>query len=127
LTHATGCPASFTQVAGLEAIHGDQSQVDAVNAKYRQRRDALVARLNAIPGVQCRLPQGAFYVFPNVSAFGKNASWLAEYLLEEAGVAVLPGTSFGKNGEGYLRICFANSMENILEAVERIAQALSKL
>jgi aspartate aminotransferase len=127
LTHATGCPASFTQVAALEAIHGDQAQVEAVAAEYRRRRDALVPRLNAIPGMQCRMPQGAFYVFPNVSAFGKRSDWLANYLLEEAGVAVLPGTAFGKNGEGYLRISFANSLENILEAVESIAQALSKL
>ncbi len=127
LTHATGCPASFTQVAGLEAICGDQGQVEQVVLEYRRRRDALVKRLNAIPGMQCRLPQGAFYVFPNVRAFGKSSDWLASYLLEEAGVAILPGTSFGKYGEGYLRICFANSMENILEAAERIAEALRKL
>lgn len=127
LTHATGCPASFTQVAALEAIHGDQVQVDAVTTEYRRRRDVLVPRLNAIPGVQCRMPQGAFYVFPNVRAFGKSSNWLAEYLLEEAGVALLPGTAFGKNGEGYLRISFANSLENLLEAVERMAEALAKL
>jgi aspartate aminotransferase len=127
LTHSTGCPASFTQVAALEAIHGDQAQVERVNTEYRRRRDALVPRLNAIPGVQCRMPQGAFYVFPNVSAFGKSSNWLAEYLLEEAGVALLPGTAFGKYGEGYLRLSFANSLENILAAVEHIAQTLAKL
>jgi aspartate aminotransferase len=124
LTHSVGCTASFTQVAGIEAITGPQEHVEAVVAEYKRRRDALVAGLNAIPDVRCRMPQGAFYVFPNVSAFGRSSNWLAEYLLEETGVAVLPGTSFGKNGEGYLRLCFANSMENILEALERLKAAL---
>jgi aspartate/methionine/tyrosine aminotransferase len=127
LTHSVGCTASFTQVAGIEAIDGPQEQVEAVVAEYRRRRDALVSGLNAIPGVRCRLPQGAFYVFPNVTAFGRKSDELAEYLLEEVGVALLPGTSFGKNGEGYLRLCFANSMENILEALERMKAALGAL
>jgi aspartate/methionine/tyrosine aminotransferase len=87
----------------------------------------LVAGLNAIPGVRCRLPQGAFYIFPNVSSFGRSSDWLANYLLEEAGVAVLPGTAFGANGEGYPRLCFASSMENIREALERMTAALGKL
>jgi aspartate/methionine/tyrosine aminotransferase len=113
LTHSVGCTASFTQIAGLEAIRGPQEPVDGVTAEYRRRRDALVRGLNAIPGVSCRLPQGAFYAFPNVKAFGKTSNWLANYLLEEAGVAVLPGTAFGAGGEGYLRLCFANSLENI--------------
>lgn len=126
-THATGCPASFTQVAGIEAILGDQTQVETVIAEYRRRRDLLVAGLNAIPGVHCQMPQGAFYTFPNVAAFGRSSEWLANFLLEEAGVAVLPGTSFGQYGEGYLRICFANSQENILEGLERITQTLQKL
>jgi aspartate/methionine/tyrosine aminotransferase len=125
ITHSVGCTASFTQVAGIEALTGPQEHVDAVVAEYKRRRDALVAGLNAIPGVRCRMPQGAFYVFPNVSAFGRSSNWLAEYLLEETGVAVLPGTSFGKNGEGYLRLCFANSLENILEALERMKPALA--
>jgi aspartate/methionine/tyrosine aminotransferase len=125
LTHSVGCTASFTQVAGMEAITGSQEHVEAVVAEYKRRRDALVAGLNAIPGVRCRMPQGAFYVFPNVTAFGRSSNWLAEYLLEETGVAVLPGTSFGKNGEGYLRLCFANSLENILEALERMKSALA--
>ncbi len=120
LTHSVGCPASFTQIAGLEAVNGPQEQAEAVVVEYRRRRDAMVAGLNAIPGVQCRMPQGAFYTFPNIQAFGRGASWLAEYLLEEAGVAVLPGTSFGKYGEGYIRLCFANSMENILQGMEQM-------
>lgn len=127
LTHSVGCTASFTQVAGLEALQGPQKAVEAVVAEYRRRRDALVSGLNEIPGVRCRMPQGAFYVFPNVSAFGKPSAWLAEYLLEQAGVALLPGTSFGPYGEGYLRLCFANSMENIQEALTRIDEALGRL
>jgi aspartate/methionine/tyrosine aminotransferase len=127
LTHSVGCTASFTQVAGLEAIQGPQEQVEQVVAEYRRRRDVLVAGLNAIPGVRCRVPQGAFYAFPNVSAFGRSSDWLAEYLLEEAGVALLPGTSFGRNGEGYLRLCFANSMENIQAALDKLARALGNL
>jgi aspartate/methionine/tyrosine aminotransferase len=127
LTHSVGCTASFTQIAGLEAIKGPQDQVEAVVGEYKRRRDALVAGLNAIPGVSCRTPQGAFYAFPNVTAFKRTSDWLAEYLLDEAGVALLPGTSFGEYGEGYLRLCFANSLENIQKALERLAEAFGKL
>lgn len=127
LTHSVGCTASFTQLAGLEAINGPQEQAESVVAEYRRRRDILVGGLNAIPGVCCRLPQGAFYAFPNVASFGRSSNWLAEYLLEEAGVAVLPGTSFGKYGEGYLRLCFANSTENIQRALQQIRLALEKI
>ena len=127
LTHSIGCTATFTQYAGLEALAGPQDQVEVVMAEYQRRRDVLVAGLNAIPGVTCRLPQGAFYAFPNVTAFGRSSDWMANYLLEEAGVAVLPGTAFGAGGEGYLRLCFANSTENIQIALERITAALGKL
>jgi aspartate aminotransferase len=127
LTHSIGCTASFTQVAGLEALQGPQEGVDRVVAEYRKRREVMVSGLNAIPGVRCRMPQGAFYAFPNISALGKPSDWLAEYLLEQAGVALLPGTSFGQNGEGYLRLSFANSMENIQMALARMAKALSRL
>jgi aspartate/methionine/tyrosine aminotransferase len=127
LTHSVGCTASFTQIAGLEAIRGPQEQAEAVVQEYKRRRDALVNGLNEIPGVHCRTPQGAFYAFPNITTFGRSASWLAEYLLEEAGVALLPGTSFGKYGEGYLRLCFANSLENILRALEQMKAALGNL
>ena len=127
LTHSIGCTATFTQHAGLEALTGPQDQVEAVMAEYQRRRDVLVAGLNAIPGVTCRVPQGAFYAFPNVAAFGRSSDWMANYLLEEAGVAVLPGTAFGAGGEGYLRLCFANSMENIQIALERISAALGRL
>jgi aspartate aminotransferase len=121
LTHSIGCTAHFTQYAGLEAITGPQEEVDAMVAAYRSRRDLVVEGLNGISGVTCAEPQGAFYAFPNVSSFGLTSDALADRILEEAGVALLPGTSFGKNGEGYLRISYANSIENIERALERLA------
>jgi aspartate aminotransferase len=127
LTHSIGCTATFTQYAGLEALTGPQDQVEAVVAEYQRRRDVLVAGLNEIPGMRCHKPAGAFYAFPNVTSFGRTSTWLANYLLNEAGVAVLPGNAFGEGGEGYLRLCFANSMENIEVALERISAALDKL
>jgi aspartate aminotransferase len=127
LTHSIGCTATFTQFAGLAAISGPQDQVDSMVAEYKRRRDRFVAGLNAIPGIKCRLPQGAFYAFPNITAFGRTASWLADYLLEEAGVAVLSGTDFGVGGEGYLRLSFANSLENLELALQRMTMALDKL
>lgn len=127
LTHSIGCTASFTQLAGLEALQGDQDQVEVVVKEYQRRRDVLVKGLNGIPGIRCQLPQGAFYAFPNITSFGKSSDYLADYLLDEAEVAVLPGTAFGKFGEGYLRLCFANSIHNLKDAIERIAIALSSL
>jgi len=127
LTHSIGCSASFTQVAGVAALEGPQDQVNAVLQEYQQRRDVLIQGLNAIPGVHCQNPQGAFYAFPNVKYYDRSSDWLATYLLEEAGVALLPGTSFGALGEGYLRLCFANSLENIQTALERLGNALAKL
>lgn len=126
-THSVGSTADFTQLAGVEAVLGDQEQVERVVSIYRQRRDVLVSGLNAIAGVSCRVPQGAFYVFPNVTSFDRTSNQIAEFLLEEAGVALLPGTSFGKNGEGYLRLCFANSLENIELALERLAAGFARL
>ncbi|MGD2164472.1 MAG: pyridoxal phosphate-dependent aminotransferase [Anaerolineae bacterium] len=127
LTHSIGCTATFTQYAGLEALTGPQEQVDAVVAEYQRRRDVLVEGLNELAGVHCRKPQGAFYAFPNTTAFGRSSDWMADYLLEAAGVAVLPGTAFGVAGEGYLRLCFANSMEDIKAALRRIENALGRL
>ncbi len=124
LTHAVGATATFTQMAGIEAVEGPQEPVETVVREYRRRRDALVAGLNAIPGVSCRTPQGAFYAFPNVRTLGKSSDWLAEHILREAGVAVLPGSVFGPNGEGYLRICFANSFANIQAALPLLARAM---
>jgi len=127
LTHSVGCTATFTQFAGLEAVLGPQDEVEAVRDRFRRRRDLMVRGLNAIPGVRCPMPQGAFYAFPNVQAFGRSAAELADYLLEEAGVAVLPGTAFGHHGEGYLRLSYANSLENIEKALERLAHVLAAL
>jgi aspartate/methionine/tyrosine aminotransferase len=127
LTHAIGCTATFTQYAGIEALEGPQHQIELAVAKYKERRDLLVDGLNSIPGVKCRMPQGAFYVFPNVSSFGQESDWIANYLLEEAGVAVLPGTAFGKGGSGFLRLCFAIDAVRIKLALDRIHEALSKI
>ncbi len=127
LTHSVGCSATFTQYAALEAVLGPQDEVDAVMAEFHRRRDFIVAGLNAISGLRCPMPKGAFYAFPNVTAFGLSSDELADYFLDEAGVAVLPGTSFGRNGEGYLRLSYATSMENIQKALERIAGALAAL
>jgi aspartate aminotransferase len=127
LTHSVGCTATFTQFAGLEAVLGPQDRVDAVVAEFRRRRDLIVTGLNDIPGIRCPRPRGAFYAFPNVQAFGQSSGGLADYLLEEAGVAVLPGTAFGRNGEGYLRLSYANSTENIEKALQQIADALARL
>jgi aspartate/methionine/tyrosine aminotransferase len=124
LTHSVGCTATFTQMAGVEALTGSQAMADAVVVEYQRRRDRMVAGLKAIPGVRCRSPQGAFYVFPNVQAFGLPSRDLARRLLDEAGVAVLPGTDFGRFGEGYLRLCYATSPENIDRALVRIARVL---
>ncbi len=126
LTHSVGCTASFTQAAGVVALDGPQEAVEAAVAEYQRRRDVLVAGLNAIPGMYCRVPQGAFYAFPNIKALGRDSAWWADYLLDAAGVAVLPGTAFGPRGEGYLRLCFANSVENIAVALERMAEIIPK-
>lgn len=125
LTHSVGCTAHFTQYAGLEAITGPQGWVDEMVAAYQQRRDVLVAGLNAIPGITCRKPLGAFYAFPNIQALGISSNEMANLILEKANVALLPGTSFGRYGEGYLRIVFANSLQNINRAVDRIGEALA--
>ncbi len=126
-THALGSTAQFTQIAGVAALAGDQSAVGAMRTAYEHRRDVLVSGLNNIPGISCRKPQGAFYVFPNVSSFGRPVNDLANLLLEQAGVAVLPGTSFGAYGEGYLRLSFANSTANLEAALERMAEVLGHL
>lgn len=126
-THSIGCTAEFTQIAGVEALTGPQTWVDEMVAKYQQRRDVLVAGLNAIPGVHCRTPLGAIYAFPNIKSFNRSSDELANLILEKANVALLPGTSFGSYGEGYLRVVFANSVENIQRALERIGEVLTDL
>jgi aspartate/methionine/tyrosine aminotransferase len=126
-THAVGSTATFTQYAGLAAIEGPQDPVEQVVAAYRHKRDLLVEGLNAIPGVRCRMPRGALYAFPSIASFGRPSAWLADHLLEEAGVALLAGSDFGDAGEGYLRLCFATSPEVIRGALASMAQALGRL
>ncbi len=120
MVNSNSCTASFTQVAGVEALQGPQDSVDKMCAEFKQRRDVMVAGLNKIKGFSCRSPKGAFYVFPNVTKTGWPSKKLADALLEDAGVAGLSGTAFGDFGEGYLRFSVANSIENIEKALERI-------
>jgi aspartate aminotransferase len=127
LTHSVGCTAQFTQVAGVEALTGPQEQVEAMVIEYQKRRDAIVDGLNSIPGITCQRPQGAFYVFPDIKSFGLASTEMAGYLLENAGVAVLAGSDFGEYGEGYLRLTYSNSIENINKAIELIGEAVSQL
>lgn len=120
MTNSNSCTASFTQVAGIEALRGPQESVEAMRAEFMKRRDVMVTGLNKIRGFSCRLPKGAFYVFPNIKKTGWPSKKLADALLEEAGVAALSGTAFGDFGEGYLRFSVANSIENIEKALERV-------
>jgi len=124
LTHAVGSTAHFTQFAGLEAITGPQEMVDDMVREYQRRRDLIVDGLNTVPGFSCQKPQGAFYVFPNITGTGLNSTELANLILEKAGVALLPGNAFGAFGEGYLRLSYATSMENIQKGLEKIRTAL---
>jgi aspartate/methionine/tyrosine aminotransferase len=126
MTNSNSCTASFTQMAGVEALHGDQSSVDRMRDEFKRRRDVVVGRLNRIRGFSCRLPKGAFYVFPNVTKTGWPSKKLANALLEEAGVACLSGTAFGDFGEGYLRFSVANSLENLNKALDRLEQWTGK-
>ena len=118
--NCNSCTASFTQRAGIAALQGPQDAVTTMVKEFRRRRDAMVKGLNEIPGFRCVLPAGAFYAFPNVTGTGIPAKDLANLLLNEAGVACLWGSAFGDYGDGYLRFSYANSMENILEAIERM-------
>ena len=126
--NATSCVNAATQVAGIEALCGPQDDVDKMVAAFRARRDLIVGGLNQLPGVSCVMPEGAFYAFPNVSQvcarLGIDQDVLAMRLLDEAGVAALRGTAFGDYGRDYLRFSYANSMENIQKALDRIGEWL---
>jgi len=122
MTNSNSCTASFTQIAGIEALRGHQAPVDRMRTEFQKRRDVVVAGLNRIKGFSCRIPKGAFYVFPNITKSGWKSRKLADALLDEAGVACLSGTAFGDHGEGYLRFSVANSMENLNKALKRIDQ-----
>src|ERR1700694_5696320 len=120
MTNSASFTSSFTQIAGVEALRGPQASVEAMCAEFKKRRDVMVAGLNKIKGFSCRLPKGAFYVFPNITKTGWPSKKLADALLDDAGVAALSGTAFGAFGEGYLRFSVANSIENIEKALERV-------
>jgi aspartate aminotransferase len=126
MTNSNSCTASFTQVAGIEAIRGDQSSVDKMRDEFQSRRDAFVAGLNKIKGFSCRMPKGAFYAFPNITQTGWKSKPLADALLDQAGVAALSGTAFGAFGEGFLRFSVANSQENLQQALDRLDQWTKK-
>jgi len=120
MTNVNSCTASFTQIAGIEALRGDQTSVENMCSEFKRRRDRVVAGINRIPGFHCRVPKGAFYVFPSIRETGWTSKKMADALLEEAGVACLAGTAFGEFGEGYLRFSIANSMENLEKALDRV-------
>jgi aspartate/methionine/tyrosine aminotransferase len=127
MVNTNSCTASFTQWAGIAALQGDQTPVHDMVAAFKRRRDLVVAGLNALPGVTCRAPLGAFYAFPNVRALKRPSSEIAEALLTEAGVATLGGSAFGEYGEGYLRLSYANSEANLTKALERMRPVLARL
>ena len=126
MTNSSSCTASFSQIAGIEALRGPQKSVDAMRAEFQKRRDVMVAGLNKIKGFSCRLPKGAFYVFPNITKTGWPSKKIADALLDDAGIAGLSGTAFGNFGEGYLRFSVANSIENIEKALERVSAWANK-
>ncbi|PYI59327.1 MAG: aspartate aminotransferase [Verrucomicrobia bacterium] len=126
MTNSNSCTASFTQIAGIEALRGPQDVVDTMRTEFQKRRDVMVAGLNKIKGFSCRLPKGAFYVFPNITNTGWPSKKLADTVLDDAGVAALSGTAFGDFGEGYLRFSVANSIENIEKALGRVGDWTKK-
>ena len=123
-TNSNSCTATFTQIAGIEALTGPQDEPEKMVEEFRARRDLIVDGLNELPGFRCHKPAGAFYVFPNIEGTGKTSKEMETFLLHEAGVAALAGTSFGKYGEGYIRFSYANSQENIKRALQKIADVL---
>jgi aspartate/methionine/tyrosine aminotransferase len=127
MINSFSCTAPAVQLAGVAALQGPRDETDAFREEFRRRRDAVVAGLNELPGVSCVMPEGAFYAFPNIRGTGLAAKELADRLMDEAGVAVLAGTAFGSYGEGYLRLSYANSLENIQTALAAMAELLSRV
>ncbi|MFM7246417.1 MAG: pyridoxal phosphate-dependent aminotransferase [Actinomycetota bacterium] len=127
IINSVSCTAPATQLAGVAALTGPRDEINAMMAEFDRRRVAVVEGLNSLPGVTCRDPKGAFYAFPNVSGTGQDAKTVADRLLQESGVAVLSGTAFGEHGEGYLRLSYANSLENIQEAIELMRGKLEEM
>jgi aspartate/methionine/tyrosine aminotransferase len=127
IINSVSCTSAFSQIAAVEALTGPQAAVDAMVAEFHARRDLVVDGLNAIPGIRCRRPQGAFYVFPNVSGTGLTGGEFADKMLYEAGVSVLAGSAFGRVGVDHARISYANSQSNLRRAVERIADVVARV
>jgi aspartate/methionine/tyrosine aminotransferase len=126
VTNSVSCTASFTQLAALEALSGPQDGSYKMISEFKKRRDIIVNGLNAIPGIRCANPKGAFYVFPNVEGTGMSSKDFASRVLTEGGVACLAGESFGKYGDGFVRFSFANSPEKIVSALERIEKFVAQ-
>ena len=126
-TNSTSCTAAFIQMAGIEALNGPQDAAAAFVAEFKRRRDVIVDGLNSIDGISCQKPAGAFYVFPQLSGFPIDTDTIANRLLDEAGVAVLSGSAFGQVGSNSLRLSFANSIENLETAVDRMRTFLENL
>jgi aspartate/methionine/tyrosine aminotransferase len=127
MVNSNSCTCAFVQKAGIEALTGPQEEAENMVAEFKKRRDVIVPGLNDIPGISCNKPLGTFYVFPNITGTGMDSRKLSDYLLNNAGVALLPGTAIGENGEGYLRLSFANSIENIKKALRKISLAVEHL
>ena len=127
MVNSNSCTATFTQIAGIEAMQNSQGFVNQMRLEFKTRRDFLVRGLNDIEGISCIMPSGAFYTFPNVTDIPMTCAEFADYLLTEAGVALLPGSSFGMFGDGYLRMSYASSIDNIQEALIRIDKAVSEV
>jgi len=127
IINSVSCTTTFIQHAGIGALTGPRNSIPRMVGEFRKRRDLIVEGLNAIPGISCIRPKGAFYAFPNVKKLGVDSAQLADYLLQQAGVATLAGTDFGSYGEGYLRLSYATSQDNIRKALDRINTAVSKL
>jgi aspartate/methionine/tyrosine aminotransferase len=127
MINSSSCAAAFTQMAAIEALSPrSDASVQAMVAEFKRRRDLVVDRLNQLPGVHCHKPLGAFYVFPNITETGQNERELADRLLLEGGVAVLAGSTFGESGTGYLRLSYANSVDQIEEGLKRMKGVLEK-
>ncbi len=127
ITNSVSCVPPFIQLAGAKGLLEDQSESRAMMDDFRRRRDIFIGGLNEVEGISCQYPDGAFYAFPNVSRIPMSADDFADYLLDDAGVATLPGSAFGVHADNHLRMCFANSVENLERAVDRIADAVKRL
>lgn len=126
LETTTSCVSPFIQKAGVEALRGDQGQIIRMIDEYKKRRDVMVDGLNSLPGVKCLRPKGAFYVFPHIKQTRMTSEEFTDFMLKEAGVAIVPGSVFGENGEGYVRLCYANSLEDIQKGIDRMKAAFKK-